>query len=205
MSYNDSQVSMQPSCCDTCQIRSWYEVGNHYFDDSAKLGKWWIRGNRLSSPHSYNYHRKDVTRVLLTHSWHHFDDHINIVAFLTAVDTKRIRTSGMCITECARVHIIWQTHSNCLIFFKRYECLFTFCIITPSGIIQIHQILTHCMMTSSNRNIFRVTDPLCGEFTGPANNQDAGDLRRHRGHYDVTVMWSQWSTYITFHSLYHIW
>ena len=24
-----------------------------------------------------------------------------------------------------------------------------------------------CMMTSSNGNIFRVTDPLCGEFTGP--------------------------------------
>ena len=23
------------------------------------------------------------------------------------------------------------------------------------------------MMTSSNENIFRVTDPLCGEFTGP--------------------------------------
>ena len=23
------------------------------------------------------------------------------------------------------------------------------------------------MMTSSNGNIFRVTDPLCGEFTGP--------------------------------------
>ena len=38
------------------------------------------------------------------------------------------------------------------------------------------------MMTSSNGNIFRVTGPLCGDFTGP------GDLRRHRGHYDVSVM-----------------
>ena len=27
--------------------------------------------------------------------------------------------------------------------------------------------LTQCMMTSSNGNIFRVTGPLCGEFTGP--------------------------------------
>ena len=67
------------------------------------------------------------------------------------------------------------------------------------------------MMTSSNGNIFRVTAPLCGEFTGPrwiphtkasdaelfsligflngwVNNRDAGDLRRHRAHYDVTVM-----------------
>ena len=69
------------------------------------------------------------------------------------------------------------------------------------------------MMTSSNGNIFRVTGPLCGEFTGPGefptqrpvtrslmfslicvwingwvNNRETGDLRRHRGHYDVIVM-----------------
>ena len=70
------------------------------------------------------------------------------------------------------------------------------------------------MMTSSNGNIFRVTGPLCGEFTGPGefptqrpvmrsfdvffdlrlniygwvNNREAGDLRWHHGHYDVNVM-----------------
>ena len=70
-------------------------------------------------------------------------------------------------------------------------------------------------MTSSNGNIFRVTGPLCGEFTGPpvnsphkgqwrgalmlslicvwindwGNNREAGDLRRYRTHYDVIVMW----------------
>ena len=70
------------------------------------------------------------------------------------------------------------------------------------------------MMTSSNRNIFRVTGPLCGEFTGYqwiprtkasdeelwcflwsapwingwVNNPEAGDLRRQRAHYDVIVM-----------------
>ena len=61
------------------------------------------------------------------------------------------------------------------------------------------------MMTSSNGNIFRVTGPLCGEFTGHrwrralifslicawtngwVNNREAGDLRRNRAHYDVTV------------------
>ena len=45
-------------------------------------------------------------------------------------------------------------------------------------------------MTSSNENIFRVTGPLCGEFTGYnwVNNRDAGDLRRHGTHYDVIVM-----------------
>ena len=63
------------------------------------------------------------------------------------------------------------------------------------------------MMTSSNGNIFRVTGHLCGEFTGHrpvtrrfdvffdlrlingwVNNREAGDLRRHRAHYDVIVM-----------------
>ena len=71
------------------------------------------------------------------------------------------------------------------------------------------------MMTSSNGNIFRVTGPLCGEFTGPGefptqrpvtrsfdvslicvwingwvNNREAGDLRRHQAHCDVIVMGS---------------
>ena len=66
------------------------------------------------------------------------------------------------------------------------------------------------MMTSLNGNIFRVAGPLYGEFTGHkgqwrgdlvfsliwawrngwVNNREAGDLRRHSGHYDVTVMWT---------------
>ena len=70
------------------------------------------------------------------------------------------------------------------------------------------------MMTSSNGNIFRVTGPLRGEFTGHqwipitkvsdaelrcflwsawinggVNNREAGDLRCHRAHYYVTVMY----------------
>ena len=72
------------------------------------------------------------------------------------------------------------------------------------------------MMTSSNGNIFRVTGPLCGEFPtqrpvtrsfdfsliyawihGWVNNREAGDVRRHRAHYDVIVMdveisWCSW-------------
>ena len=63
-------------------------------------------------------------------------------------------------------------------------------------------------MASWNGNIFQVTGHLCGEFTGPqrpvtralvfslicvwingwVNNREAGDLRRHRAHYDVIVM-----------------
>ena len=63
------------------------------------------------------------------------------------------------------------------------------------------------MMTSSNGDIFRVTGPLWGEFTGHrqwrgalmfslicastkgrGNYGDPGDLRRHRAYHDVTVM-----------------
>ena len=77
------------------------------------------------------------------------------------------------------------------------------------------------IMTSSDRSIFRVTGPLCGEVTGEfpsqrpvtrsfdvffdlswitgwVNNREAGDLRRHRAHYDVIAMSrfapSQWET-----------
>ena len=74
------------------------------------------------------------------------------------------------------------------------------------------------MMTSSNGNIFRFTGPLweesighrwvhrtkssdaefwcflfiCAWINGWANNRDAGDLRRHRADYDVTVMVSMY-------------
>ena len=72
-------------------------------------------------------------------------------------------------------------------------------LITITGVLR-----DSAMMTSSNGNIFRVTGPLCGEFTGHrgalmfslicawtnlwTNNRDAGDLRRHRAQYDATVM-----------------
>ena len=67
-----------------------------------------------------------------------------------------------------------------------------------------------CMKTSSKGNIFRVTGLLCGEFTGHRwiprtkasdaelwyflwsapwiKNREAGDLKRHRAHYDVIVL-----------------
>ena len=72
-------------------------------------------------------------------------------------------------------------------------------------------------MTTSNGDIFRVTGHLCGEFTGHrwiprtkasnaelwllsficawingwVNNREAGDLKRHRAHYDATVILHQ--------------
>ena len=60
-----------------------------------------------------------------------------------------------------------------------------------------------CMMTSSNGNIFRVTGRRRGDFIYPlicawtkgwVNNRDAGDLKLHRDHYDVTVMGSDHCT-----------
>ena len=66
------------------------------------------------------------------------------------------------------------------------------------------------MMTSLNRAVFRVTGPLCrwpvnsphkGQWRGASmfslvcawtngwvNHRDAGDLKRHRAHYDFTVV-----------------
>ena len=83
-----------------------------------------------------------------------------------------------------------------------------------NGIIILYAGGMHTLMTSSNGSIFRVTGPLCGEFTGNrwiphtkasdaelccflpsapwingwVNNREAGDLRRHRAHYDVIVV-----------------
>ena len=62
-------------------------------------------------------------------------------------------------------------------------------------------------MTSSNGNIFRVTGPLCEQRPvtrsfdvffdlrlnkRSSKHRDGGDLRRHRVHYDVTVMFMTW-------------
>ena len=85
---------------------------------------------------------------------------------------------------------------------------------TKQQVWTVSTILGIYMMTSSNGSIFRVTGLLCGEFTNHrwiphkkgqwrgalmfslicvwindwVNNREAGDLRRYRGHYDVTVM-----------------
>ena len=80
-----------------------------------------------------------------------------------------------------------------------------------NAIAKINASGVYLMMTSSNGNGFRVTGPLCGEFTGEfpsqrqvvrslvfslicvwingwVNNREAGDLGRHQAHYDVIVM-----------------
>ena len=89
----------------------------------------------------------------------------------------------------------------------------TFWCRRTSAVLYIFVWIMHFMMTPTNGNSFRVADPLCGEFTGHrwipltkasdaelwwfficawingwVNNREAGDVRRHRAHYDVTVM-----------------
>ena len=73
------------------------------------------------------------------------------------------------------------------------------------------------MMTSSNENIFRVTGPLCGEFTGPGEfttqrpvtrNFDVFfDLRPNKlpwGWWFETLSWSLWrQRNVHWHSLQH--
>ena len=94
-----------------------------------------------------------------------------------------------------------------LIGFQSVHLLWAACILSLPGAILF-------MMTSSNGNIFRVTGPLWGGFTGHrwiphtkasdvelwffslicawtngwVNNQDAGELRCHHAHYDVSVV-----------------
>ena len=90
---------------------------------------------------------------------------------------------------------------------------------------------SHDMMTSPNGNIFRVTGPLCGEFTGQrwipltkdsdvelwcsfssapwinswVNNREASDLRRHRAHHDVIVInWVKVFFSIVLHDKIHL-
>ena len=96
-----------------------------------------------------------------------------------------------------------------------YACI-KICVPLATSLIATNLISSwFLIMTSSNGNIFRVTGYLCGELTGHrcipltkasdqsgdlmfslifawtndwVNNRDGGDLRHHRAHYDVTVM-----------------
>ena len=104
----------------------------------------------------------------------------------------------------------WAWRSEELV---RSQCPMTTCCEHAKGLTFESSQHEPDMMTSSNGNIFRITGPLCGEFTGPGefptqrpvtrsfhfslicvwingwvNNREAGDLRRHRGHYDVSVI-----------------
>ena len=105
----------------------------------------------------------------------------------------------------------WHSYNVTVMLSFSYvnECLVSVVLKAAADTVYVYH-----MMTSSNGNIFRVTGHLCGEFTGPrwiprtkasdtelwffsliwarmnvwVNNREAGDMRSHRAHYDVTVM-----------------
>ena len=106
-----------------------------------------------------------------------------------------------------KVYFIQQTTAKHIVYIYLSYALDVYTYMDGSRIIRGH------MMTSSNGNIFRVTGPFWGEFTSHrwipltkasdaelwcflwsapwinawVNNPEAGNLRRHRAHYDVTI------------------
>ena len=108
-------------------------------------------------------------------------------------------------TTCLHSYIQWYREIPCGLVKESYNFL------------QDNQNrLPIAMMTSSNGNIFRVTgllyiyrfpvnsphkgqsrglwcfSSICARINGWVNNGKAGDLRRHRAHYDVTIMAHSW-------------
>ena len=88
--------------------------------------------------------------------------------------------------------------------YTQYSICFVFCSGFVPADLYIWSKVT--MMTSSNGNIFRspvnslhkdqwrgalLFSLICTRINGWVNNSEAGDLRRHRAHYDVTEM-CQW-------------
>ena len=145
----------------------------------------------ISCVHPIRYCRNTHTHI-----------YIYIYAYLYMCVSKVISMwTDVCICIYTHAHIWWYIKD------KRNERNMYCLAMTTKG-------FESFMMTSSNGNISRVTGPLWGEFTGPwwisltkasdaelwclfficarinhwVKNREAGDLRRHRAHYDDTVM-----------------
>ena len=121
-----------------------------------------------------------------------------------------IEHSWMCTLPQIRYQSVSNWHKECCneTWYTKVE--------QPQGVgkhtcIWLQILWINWIMTSSNLNIFRVTGPLWGNSPGNfprksqwhgvlvfslictwrngwISNRKAGDLRRHRSHYDVTVM-----------------
>ena len=65
--------------------------------------------------------------------------------------------SAIWVPHTITCHKAWDTASNIHLTKLKSSPFYTVCL----------RNYAHGMMTSSNGNIFRVTGPLCGEFTGP--------------------------------------
>ena len=148
------------------------------------MGEWWRSSWRTSN--IYNNICQFILSITITSREHH-----DVSNILFRVTTNVNINAGYC--DRSRVHrrAAWNV------------------VAVAHGPINF----THIMMTSSNGNIFHVTAPLCGEFTGDrcsphkgqcrgafmfsmiyawingwVNNRKAGDLRRHRA-----KLWRHWN------------
>ena len=98
--------------------------------------------------------------------------------------------SDICLTYQTQNKIFVQLYTTvCPFWLEMCLCGSIKCVYVSWSMLSI--------MTSSNVNIFRVTGHLCGEFNifvdlrlnnGLVNIREAGDLRRYRAHYDVSVI-----------------
>ena len=97
---------------------------------------------------------------------------ITLFCFLIYIFTQMV----VLITTCSSIHILvnswWPSES--IWWHKSGSTLaqvMVCCLKAPSHCLNlcwlVRNVVTHNMMTSSNGNIFPITDHLCREFTGP--------------------------------------
>ena len=125
------------------------------------------------------------------------------------IEFNELKNGNMCLSFLSYAHWRFLIEINKVIILMLLENVNPSEFSIPCTTIR----LSYHMMTSSNENIFRVTGPLCGEFTGPAEFPTQRPVTRRfdvffdlrlnkrlskqswgwwfetpRGHYDVNVM-----------------
>ena len=133
---------------------------------------------------------------------------------MEAISVIKTRALPADFTHKVLIGLMWHNghRANCMLFASAFRYISGGC--GCNGLLKIHfsaarHNLLGFIMTSSNGNIFYATfvkeihkwpvhigqwrgalifSLLCAWTNGWANNRDAGDLRRHRAYYDVTVM-----------------
>ena len=181
------QVSPQLGCGDTCQIWMWFEESNIYFCEIENFAYGEINERSFSNPHP----RTDNTPQL----------------WIWKFQTNRM-TSNPLFSDS---HIGYFLFNLCWFYFsKQHMCVFSIVYLHWDKAVAWYPQIIHTMMTSSNGNIFSrywsfvwgfhrspVNSPHKAQWRGGlmfslicawVNNREAGDLRRHHAHYDVTVI-----------------
>ena len=153
-----------------------------------------MRGNARINTHSHRRRQNALWAHSHARKYAHSHRRRSHSMRICEPNGRERRTNNVC--ECMHDACLLKSHANAMQMraFASYAHIF--------------------MMASLNGNIFHVTCLLCGEFTGRrwiplikvseaglwrflwsapgingwVNNHEAGDLRRHRAHYDVIVI-----------------